>query len=34
MKKLNPKIRGWVNYYAKFNRQVALNVFYYLNELE
>jgi RNA-directed DNA polymerase len=31
--KLNPKIRGWVNYYAKFNRHLALDVFYYLNEL-
>ena len=31
--KLNPKIRGWVNYYAKFNRNTALDVFYYLNEL-
>jgi len=30
---LNPKIRGWINYYAKFNRHVAYNVFYYLNEL-
>jgi RNA-directed DNA polymerase len=31
--KLNPKIRGWVNYYAKFNRYIAYDVFYYLNEL-
>jgi RNA-directed DNA polymerase len=31
--KLNPKIRGWVNYYTRFNRRVALGVFYYLNEL-
>ena len=31
-KKLNPKIRGWVNYYAKFNRNLMLDVFYYLNE--
>ena len=31
--KLNPKIRGWINYYAKFNRHVAHGVFYYLNEL-
>ena len=31
--KLNPKIRGWINYYAKFNRHVAYGVFYYLNEL-
>ena len=31
--KLNPKIRGWVNYYTRFNRNEALNVFNYLNEL-
>jgi RNA-directed DNA polymerase len=31
--RLNPKIRGWVNYYAKFNRMIGLDVFYYLNEL-
>jgi len=31
--KLNPKIRGWINYYAKFNQQIAYEVFYYLNEL-
>ncbi|HET9747580.1 MAG TPA: group II intron reverse transcriptase/maturase [Chitinophagaceae bacterium] len=31
--KLNPKIRGWVNYYMKFNRYKAYNVFYYLNDL-
>jgi RNA-directed DNA polymerase len=31
--KLNPKIRGWVNYYAEFNRHKAYSVFYYLNEL-
>ena len=31
--RLNPKIRGWVNYYAKFNRTIGLDVFYYLNEL-
>lgn len=30
---LNPRIRGWVNYYAKFNRREAYQVFYYLNEL-
>jgi RNA-directed DNA polymerase len=30
---LNPKIRGWINYYAKFNGHIAYNVFYYLNEL-
>lgn len=32
-KKLNPKIRGWINYYTKFNRDEAHSVFYYLNEL-
>lgn len=31
--KLNPKIRGWINYYAKFNQHKAYDVFYYLNEL-
>jgi RNA-directed DNA polymerase len=31
--KLNPKIRGWINYYARFNRYIAYDVFYYLNEL-
>ena len=31
--KLNPKIRGWINYYRRFNRHEALNVFNYLNEL-
>ena len=31
--KLNPKIRGWINYYARFNRDEAHGVFYYLNEL-
>ena len=31
--RLNPKIRGWVNYYTKLNRMIGLNVFYYLNEL-
>jgi RNA-directed DNA polymerase len=31
--KLNLKIRGWVNYYSKFNRKEVLNVFRYLNEL-
>jgi RNA-directed DNA polymerase len=31
--KLNPKIRGWINYYAKSNRYIACGVFYYLNEL-
>jgi RNA-directed DNA polymerase len=31
--KLNLKIRGWVNYYSKFNRKEMLNVFRYLNGL-
>ena len=31
--KLNPKIRGWLNYYSKFNPRVAGNVFLYLNGL-
>jgi len=31
--KLNPKIRGWINYYSRFNRGEAHGVFYYLNEL-
>lgn len=29
---LNPKIRGWVNYYTRFYRQEMLRVFCYLNE--
>lgn len=31
--KLRPKIRGWINYYARFNKWIAYEVFYYLNEL-
>lgn len=31
--KLNPKIRGWLNYYSRFNPRVAGNVFLYLNAL-
>jgi RNA-directed DNA polymerase len=31
--RLNPKIRGWINYYAKFNKQIAYDVFYYLNDI-
>lgn len=31
--KLNPKIRGWLNYYSRFNPRVASNVFVYLNGL-
>jgi RNA-directed DNA polymerase len=30
-KTLNPKIRGWVNYYTKFARSEGLRVFKYLN---
>lgn len=32
-KKLNPKIRGWLNYYCKFGPEQALQVFKYLNQL-
>ncbi len=31
--KINPKIRGWLNYYSRFNPRVAGNVFLYLNKL-
>jgi RNA-directed DNA polymerase len=31
--KLNPKIRGWINYYTKFNRGETYQLFYYLNGL-
>jgi group II intron reverse transcriptase/maturase len=31
--KLNPKIRGWLNYYCRFNAWIARQVFLYLNEL-
>ncbi|MBX3257689.1 MAG: hypothetical protein KF862_26410 [Chitinophagaceae bacterium] len=31
--KLNPKIRGWINYYARFNKHEAFQVFSYLNGL-
>jgi group II intron reverse transcriptase/maturase len=31
--KLNPKIRGWLSYYSRFNAKIAGNVFLYLNEL-
>ncbi len=31
--RLNPKIRGWINYYSLFNKDEAQGVFYYLNEL-
>jgi RNA-directed DNA polymerase len=30
---LNPKIRGWINYYTKFNKTEGLEVFYHLNFL-
>ncbi len=32
-KKLNPKIRGWLNYYGRFNGSEVLSVFRYLNGL-
>ena len=31
--KLNPKIRGWLNYYSRFGKRAAANVFLYLNVL-
>jgi hypothetical protein len=31
--RLNPKIRGWLNYYCRFNAVIAAKVFEYLNEL-
>ena len=31
--RLNPKIRGWINYYTKFSKYETYNVFNYLNEL-
>ena len=31
--KLNPKVRGWLNYYCKFNPREAMDVFLYTNEL-
>ena len=30
---LNPKIRGWINYYSKYHKDEAYSVFYYLNAL-
>lgn len=30
---MNPKIRGWLNYYNRFGKIVAANVFLYLNVL-
>lgn len=32
-KRLNPKIRGWINYYAAHNKHEVYSVFYYLNTL-
>lgn len=32
-KTLNPKLRGWINYYAKYDYWQTLNVFRYLNNL-
>ncbi len=32
-KRLNPKIRGWINYYTKFAKGETYGLFYYLNEL-
>jgi len=32
-KLLNPKIRGWINYYTQFGKQETHRVFYYLNGL-
>lgn len=29
---LNPKLRGWINYYSKFYRSQMLKLFFYLNE--
>ena len=31
--KLNPKIRGWINYYSKYTRAETYNLFHYLNNL-
>lgn len=31
-KLLNPKIRGWINYYSMFYRNQTLELFYYVNE--
>jgi len=31
--KLNPKIRGWLNYYSRFSKRIAAKVFLYLNVL-
>jgi len=29
---LNPKLRGWINYYGKYYRRLVLELFIYLNE--
>lgn len=29
---LNPKLRGWINYYSRFYRYKTLELFYYVNE--
>ena len=29
---LNPKLRGWINYYSKFYRYETLQLFSYVNE--
>ncbi len=29
---LNPKLRGWINYYSRFYRTQMLKLFFYLNE--
>ncbi len=31
-KLLNPKLRGWINYYGKFYRKQMLQLFFYVNE--
>ncbi len=31
-KTLNPKIRGWINYYTKYGRSLGLQVYTYLND--
>ena len=31
-KLLNPKLRGWINYYSKFYRRQMLELFFYVNE--
>ncbi|MBD0375948.1 MAG: group II intron reverse transcriptase/maturase [Flavisolibacter sp.] len=31
--KMNPKLRGWLNYYSRYNKRIAATVFEYLNTL-